>query len=46
MCNSHQDLFPNIDTAYFCNIGMEKPHKHWIFHAKATKNPVISGKFE
>ncbi len=31
--NSHRDLLPNIDTAYFCNIGMEKPHKHWVYAA-------------
>ena len=29
--NSHRDLLPNIDTAYFCNIGMENPWKHWVF---------------
>ena len=23
-----------------------KPHKHWLFHAKAPKKPVFSGKFE
>ena len=33
MCNLHRDLLPNIYTAYFCNIGMEKPHKHWVYAA-------------
>ena len=33
ICNSYRGLFPNIDTAYFCNIGMEKPYKHWIYAA-------------
>ena len=36
MRNSHRDLFPNIDTAFFfCNIGMEKPHKHWVYAVSA-----------
>ena len=29
--NSHRDLLPNIDTAYFCNMGVENPHKHWVY---------------
>ena len=31
MRDLHKDLLPNIDTAYFCNIGMENPHKHWVY---------------
>ena len=35
--NLHRDLLPNIDTAYFCNIGMENPHKHWVYAGSVGK---------
>lgn len=41
MRNSHRDLLPNIDTAYFCNIGMEKPHKHWVYAGPLPKYGTV-----
>ena len=31
MCNLHRDLLPNIDVFTFCNMGVENPHKHWVY---------------
>ncbi len=31
MRDSHQNLFPNIDVFTFCNMSMEKPHKHSVY---------------
>jgi hypothetical protein len=42
-CVSGSVSFVSVSASFVLGA---KPHKHWLFHAKAPKKPVISGKFE